>query len=67
MPQGTKVAAAEAALKAEAKKKGLKGRRADRYVYGALNNAGLKHGSKSTRKGLAKLASHSPVRSTSMG
>lgn len=66
MPAGTKVAKAEAELKASAEKKGLKGRHAARYIYGALNNLGLKHGSKSTRKGLAKLASHPPVTRTAM-
>lgn len=66
MPAGTKVAKAEAALRAETKKKGFKGRRADQYVYGALNNMGLKHGSKSTRKGLAKMASHPPVTTTAV-
>lgn len=40
--------AAHEALKAEAKKKGLKGDAADRYVYGGLkklnDNRGSKHG-----------------------
>jgi hypothetical protein len=54
MPAGTKVAKAEKALKASAAKAGMKGERADRYVFGALNNLGLKSGSKSTKKGLAK-------------
>ena len=54
MPAGTKVAKAEAALKAGAKKKGLSGKRADAYTYGTLNNMGLMHGNKATRKGLAK-------------
>ena len=53
MPTGTKVAKAERALKASAKKKGMTGDDADRYVYGALNNAGLKRGNKTTRRGAA--------------
>jgi hypothetical protein len=54
MPKGTKVAVAEAALKSGARQKGLKGDRADAYVYGALNNIGLKQGNKTTRRGAAK-------------
>jgi len=54
VPAGTKVAKAEKSLKASARKKGYSGRRADAYVYGALNNMGLMHGSKATHKGLAK-------------
>ena len=52
MPAGTKVAKAEAALKAAASQKGLKGKRADAYVYGTLNNIGLKSGNKTTKRGL---------------
>ena len=51
MPKGSKVAKAERALVAGARAKGLTGARADRYVYGALNNIGLKRGSKTTRRG----------------
>lgn len=54
MPRGSKVAKAERALKASARKKGFTGKRAARYVYGALNNLGLKRGSKTTRRGRAK-------------
>ena len=54
MPRGTKVAKAERALKRSARKKGLKGKRAARYVYGALNNRGLKRGNRTTRRGRAK-------------
>ena len=54
MPAGSKVAKAEEALKASAKKKGYKGRRAAGYVYGALNNMGMMHGNQPTKKGLAK-------------
>ena len=54
MPAGTKAAKAEAALKAEAKKKGMSGDRADRYIYGALNNVGLMRGNKPTRRGASQ-------------
>lgn len=54
MPAGTAVAKAEAHIRAQARKKGLKGRRADRYIYGALNNAGLMHGNQVTSKGRTK-------------
>jgi hypothetical protein len=51
MPAGSKVAKAEIALKSEARKKGLKGERADAYVYGTLNKIGLKRGNKTTARG----------------
>jgi len=54
MPAGTAVAKVESRLKREASKKGFKGRRADRYVYGTLNKSGLMHGNKPTAKGLTK-------------
>ena len=54
MPRGSKVSRAETALKKAARRKGLSGARAGRYIYGALNNLGLKKGSKTTRKGAAK-------------
>lgn len=54
MPKGTKVAKAEQALMKSAHKKHMSGERADRYVYGALNNMGLKKGNKTTRKGAAR-------------
>lgn len=38
-------------LKAEARKKGFTGKRADRYVYGAMNNLGAMRGSQETAKG----------------
>ena len=41
----------EAKLKRSAKKKGFKGKRADRYVYGALNNMGHMRGSEMTDRG----------------
>ena len=56
MPEGTAVAKAETALKAAARKRGFKGRKAARYVYGALNNEGLKQGNKTTAKGMQKRA-----------
>jgi hypothetical protein len=41
----------EAILKKAAAKKGLKGKRADRYTFGALNNMGAMRGSKITAEG----------------
>lgn len=38
-------------LKAEASKQGFTGRRAARYIYGAMNNMGAMHGNKETAKG----------------
>lgn len=38
-------------LKAEAAKKGFRGKRAARYVYGAMNNMGAMRGNKETAKG----------------
>lgn len=52
MPQGTKVAKAEAALKASANKRGVKDK--DAYVYGTLNKIGLKRGNKTTARGAQK-------------
>jgi hypothetical protein len=46
------VAVAEEALAKGAKKKGLSGRRADAYIYGTLNKIGLKHGNKTTKRGM---------------
>lgn len=54
MPAGTTVAKVEEHLKAAAKKKKFKGKRAARYIYGALNNMGLKRGSKTTDLGMRK-------------
>lgn len=54
MPKGTKVAKAERALKAAARKKGLTGARAGSYVYGTLNKIGLKRGSKTTPRGRSR-------------
>lgn len=41
----------ERKLKAEAAAKGFRGRKAARYVYGAMNNMGAMHGNKITAKG----------------
>lgn len=41
----------ERRLRAQARKKGFSGERADRYVYGAMNDLGAMHGSKETAKG----------------
>ncbi len=41
----------EAKLKSEARKKGFTGKKAKRYVYGAMNNMGAMHGAKETAKG----------------
>ncbi len=60
MPEGTKVAEAEKALKSQARKKGFTGKRAARYVYGALNSQGLKRGSRTTAKGRRKASRPSP-------
>jgi len=45
-------------LKAEAQKKGFKGKRADRYVFGAMNNMGAMRGNKETEKGAEMDAKH---------
>lgn len=41
----------ESTLKQQAAKKGFTGKRADRYVYGAMNNMGAMRGNKETAKG----------------
>jgi len=48
----------EKALSKEASKKGFTGKRADRYVYGAMNNQGVMHGNKITSKGRAMERKH---------
>lgn len=54
----------EAKLKIEAAKKGFEGKRAARYVYGAMNNMGAMRGSKETGKGRRMQKKHdSKVRS----
>jgi hypothetical protein len=45
-------------LRAEAARKGFSGKRADRYVYGAMNNMGAMRGSKETAKGAAMEKKH---------
>ncbi|MDE1766547.1 MAG: hypothetical protein KGI27_09815 [Thaumarchaeota archaeon] len=45
-------------LKAEAAKKGFTGKRADKYVYGAMNNMGAMQGNKETPKGEAMQEKH---------
>lgn len=45
-------------LKAAAAKQGMTGRRADRYVFGAMNNMGAMKGSKETPKGAAMERKH---------
>jgi len=45
-------------LRAEAAKKGMKGRRADRYVYGAMNRMGAMRGNKETAKGAEMQRKH---------
>ena len=48
----------EKKLKSEASKKGFTGRKAARYVYGAMNNMGAMHGSKETAKGRSMQKKH---------
>lgn len=48
----------ESKLKAEAAKKGMSGRQAAHYVYGAMNNMGAMHGNKETAKGAHMEAKH---------
>jgi hypothetical protein len=48
----------EHTLRLAAEKKGLTGRRADNFTFGALNNMGAMHGSKITRKGKRMQAKH---------
>lgn len=43
--------AIEARVRAEATKKGMSGRQADRYVYGAMNDKGFMRGNQETAKG----------------
>jgi hypothetical protein len=48
----------ENALRHEAAKKGLRGKHADRYVFGSMNNIGAMRGSKETPKGAAMERKH---------
>lgn len=45
-------------LRAEAAKKGKRGRAADRYVFGTMNNIGAMRGNKETAKGAEMEAKH---------
>jgi hypothetical protein len=45
-------------LKSEASKKGFTGKRAARYIYGAMNNMGAMKGNKETAKGKAMQKKH---------
>ncbi len=62
----------EAKLKKAAADKGFGGKRADRYVYGAMNNMGAMRGNKETAKGkriekkhAAKVNANPPMRKLS--
>lgn len=48
----------ENALRKAAAKKGLSGKRADRYTYGAMNRMGAMHGNRETAKGEAMEKKH---------
>ena len=48
----------EAKLRKSAAKKGFKGKRADKYVFGAMNNMGAMRGSEITKKGRRMQAKH---------
>lgn len=48
----------ESRLEKEARRKGFTGKRADKYVFGAMNNMGAMHGSKETAKGAAMQRKH---------
>lgn len=48
----------EKALEKEAVRKGFRGKRLKRYVYGGMNTAGAMHGNKETAKGRAMQRKH---------
>ena len=48
----------EEKLEAGARKRGMTGRDADRYVFGAMNRMGAKHGNRDTAKGRAMERKH---------
>jgi len=48
----------EARLRSQAASKGFTGERADRYVYGAMNNMGAMRGNQTTAKGERMQAKH---------
>jgi hypothetical protein len=55
----------EAKLKKAADDKGLSGKKADRYVYGAMNNMGAMRGNKETPKGKRMQSKHEKMRNLS--
>ena len=62
MPAGTVAGEMETRLRAQARRKGFKGRRAERYVYGTMNKAGVMHGNEVTAKGMRSYAYNRRVR-----
>lgn len=52
-------------LKKAASSKGFKGRKADEYVYGAMNNMGAMRGNKETAMGKSMQAKHNKKLSAS--
>lgn len=58
MSGGTLPKFLEDRLRAEAAAKGLNGRAADRYTYGAMNNLGAMRGNQETAKGARMDAKH---------
>lgn len=48
----------EEKLRAQAAKRGYKGRRASSYIYGTMNKIGAMHGNKPTAKGAAMERKH---------
>lgn len=48
----------ESRLKREAARKGFSGKRADRYVYGAMNRMGAMRGNRETAKGARMAQKH---------
>ena len=55
----------EAKLKQKAAEKGLKGKKADHYVFGAMNNMGAMKGSKETAKGKRMQKKHDALQAKS--
>jgi len=56
----------ENALRHAASKKGLAGKDADSYVYGAMNNMGAMHGNKETAKGAEMEEKHTAAMRNAM-
>jgi hypothetical protein len=48
----------EAKLKSAAAEQGFSGKKADRYIYGAMNNMGAMRGNKETAKGARMQKKH---------